>query len=89
MGHTGTDLHLPQEPSPCPTERQARPAQLWVFIDVEGRVRNAVLHESSGDEEIDRAALLAVRDLEFTPALLPARRERRFRSPQRCGLDRS
>ncbi len=48
--------------------RQPRPAQLWVFIDVTETVRNAVLHESSGDEAIDRAALTAVRALEFTPA---------------------
>lgn len=49
--------------------RQARPVQLWVFIDVEGIVRNAVVHESCGLEEIDRAALSAARDLEFIPAL--------------------
>ncbi len=47
---------------------QARPVQLWVFIDVDGTVRNAVLHESCGQEEIDRAALSAARDLEFIPA---------------------
>lgn len=42
---------------------------VWVFIDTEGRVRNAAVKESSGHEALDRAALEAVRDFQFEPAL--------------------
>jgi protein TonB len=42
---------------------------VWVFIDTEGRVKNAVVQASSGNKALDEAALKAAREFEFTPAL--------------------
>jgi TonB family protein len=42
---------------------------VWLFIDTEGRVQNAQVQESSGNVTLDEAALAAVQEFEFTPAL--------------------
>ena len=41
---------------------------VWVFIDEEGRVRNAQIAETSGNKEFDEGALAAVWEFEFIPA---------------------
>jgi TonB family protein len=40
-----------------------------VFIDTNGRVLNAQVQEGSGNAALDAAALEAVYEFEFTPAL--------------------
>ncbi len=42
---------------------------VWLFIDADGRVQNAQVQESSGNVTLDEAALKAVYEFEFTPAL--------------------
>lgn len=42
---------------------------VWVFIETDGNVGNAILEESSGNEELDTAAIAAASEFEFTPAL--------------------
>ncbi len=42
---------------------------VWVFIDTKGRVQNAQVQQGSGNAALDAAALEAVYELEFTPAL--------------------
>ncbi len=42
---------------------------IFVFIETDGTVGNAVVEESSGNEELDAAALSAAREFEFTAAL--------------------
>lgn len=42
---------------------------VWIFIDEEGRVTNAQVSESSGLQQMDKAALRAARAFEFSPAL--------------------
>lgn len=42
---------------------------LWIYIGVEGYVRDVRVMESSGYEEFDRAANLSSRVMEFSPAL--------------------
>lgn len=42
---------------------------VWAFIDERGIVRNCQLHTSCGFEALDRAALAAVGEFEFVPAL--------------------
>ena len=42
---------------------------VWLFIDTNGRVQNAQVQESSGNATLDGAALEAVYEIEFTPAL--------------------
>ncbi|UCC83851.1 MAG: TonB family protein [Gemmatimonadota bacterium] len=42
---------------------------VWLFIDTNGRVQNAQVQESSGNESLDAAAMEAVYEIEFTPAL--------------------
>jgi TonB family protein len=42
---------------------------VWALIGTDGRVLNAQVSESSGNELLDRAALSVVREIEFTPAL--------------------
>jgi len=42
---------------------------VWVFIDTNGRVQNAQVQTSSGNAALDEAALQAVYEFEFTPAL--------------------
>jgi len=52
--------------------RQARiggTTRLWAFIDEAGVVRRCVVRESSGYEELDRAAISAMMEFEFEPAL--------------------
>ncbi len=41
---------------------------VWVFIDTEGNVNNASISETSGNEELDAAALAAAREFDFKPA---------------------
>jgi len=41
---------------------------VWVFVDAEGRVRNAQLGTSSGNEKLDDGAVAAVWEFEFIPA---------------------
>ncbi len=43
---------------------------VWVFVDVDGLVKNTVIHESSGHEVLDRAATAAIRQFRFVPARL-------------------
>jgi TonB family protein len=41
---------------------------VWLFIEADGTVGNTVVQESSGNEELDAAALAAAREIEFIPA---------------------
>ena len=43
--------------------------QIWFFIDESGKVQEAALNESSGNEAMDQAALRVAPVFEFTPAL--------------------
>jgi TonB family protein len=43
-------------------------ATVWLFIDEEGAVQEARLHEGSGHAALDQAALRVARTMEFTPA---------------------
>jgi periplasmic protein TonB len=42
--------------------------RVWFFIDVDGRVRDTRIDESSGFDALDRAALQVADRMEFTPA---------------------
>ncbi|NIN70803.1 MAG: TonB family protein [Gemmatimonadetes bacterium] len=42
---------------------------VWVFIDTNGRVQNAQVQRGSGNAALNAAALEAVYEFEFTPAL--------------------
>jgi TonB family protein len=42
---------------------------VFIFIEADGTVGNAVVEEGSGNEELDAAATAAAREFEFTPAL--------------------
>ncbi len=44
-------------------------ATLWFFIDAEGRVQRMQVFKSSGNEQLDAAALKVAAVMEFTPAL--------------------
>lgn len=44
--------------------------QVWAFIDARGVVTRAQVKGSSGYEKLDEAAVAAVREFEFLPALL-------------------
>jgi TonB family protein len=44
-------------------------ARLWAFIDAAGDVKRCVVRESSGYEEFDRAAIAAMMEFKFEPAL--------------------
>jgi TonB family protein len=55
-----------------PIMRQARiggTTRLWAFIDAAGAVKKCVVRESSGYEELDHAAIAAMMEFEFEPAL--------------------
>jgi len=41
---------------------------LYIFVDIDGWVKNARVRRSSGNVELDQAALAAVREIEFIPA---------------------
>jgi protein TonB len=43
--------------------------EVYVFIDVNGKVQNATVNKSSGNRTLDDAALAAAREITFTPAL--------------------
>ena len=43
-------------------------AMVWFFMDADGRVRKTQLSESTGNLELDRAALRVAAYMEFTPA---------------------
>lgn len=43
--------------------------QVWFFIDVEGHVVRTQIHQSSGHDELDEAALEVADIIQFTPAL--------------------
>ncbi len=43
---------------------------VWAFIDTEGLVKNAVVNASSGHERLDQAAVAAVKEFRFHPALV-------------------
>ncbi len=43
---------------------------VWVFVDVDGEVKNTAIHESSGNEVLDWAATAAIRQFRFVPARL-------------------
>lgn len=43
---------------------------MWVLVDDSGKVRNQVIHQSSGSEDFDKAALRVASVMEFTPATL-------------------
>lgn len=57
--------HSPPVAKAC----NAPPLLVWAFVDAEGKVLNAQVSRSSGDEEVDRAGLAAIREVRFTPAL--------------------
>jgi protein TonB len=42
---------------------------VWAFIDEHGTVKNCQVHEGSGFDKLDRAALKALAQFSFTPAL--------------------
>jgi TonB family protein len=42
---------------------------VWAFVDQTGAVKNCQIHTSSGNRMLDEAALEAVREFEFLPAL--------------------
>jgi len=44
-------------------------ANVWVYIDEEGRVESTRVQKSSGYETLDQAAMAAASEFEFTPAL--------------------
>jgi TonB family protein len=44
-------------------------AQVWFFIDAEGVVQRTQINQSSGDPDIDEAALTVASIVRFTPAL--------------------
>ncbi len=44
-------------------------SRLWAFIDATGVVRRCVVRETSGYDELDRAAIEAMMEFEFEPAL--------------------
>lgn len=43
--------------------------QVWVFIDTNGQVENSKVQKSSGNRQLDDAALRAAQEFSFTPAL--------------------
>jgi len=43
-------------------------AEVWLLIDDEGVVRQAQIHQGTGHDALDQAALRVARSLEFTPA---------------------
>jgi TonB family protein len=43
---------------------------VWAFIDESGTVQNCIVRQTSEIEPLDEAALAAVREFEFVPALL-------------------
>ncbi len=43
--------------------------QVWFFIDVEGKVVETVLNQSSGHFQLDEAALMVADIIQFTPAM--------------------
>jgi len=43
-------------------------ANIWMYVDVEGRVESTRVQKSSGYEALDQAAMAAAREFEFTPA---------------------
>lgn len=47
---------------------------VWAFIDAHGTVRNAKVSKSSGNGRLDEAALRAVRQFEYSPAMNRDRR---------------
>lgn len=57
--------HFPPVAKAC----NAPPFLVWAFVDAEGRVLNAQVSRTSGDEEVDRAGLAAIREVLWTPAL--------------------
>ncbi len=44
--------------------------EVWAFIDADGVVTKALVKGSSGYEKLDEAALAAVREFQFRPAML-------------------
>ena len=41
---------------------------VWMFVDVDGQVKNTYVYKSSGNNELDQAAMAAAREFEFIPA---------------------
>ncbi|MBI4513897.1 MAG: energy transducer TonB [Gemmatimonadetes bacterium] len=56
--------HFPPVAKAC----NAPPFVVWTFVNAEGKVLNAQISRTSGDEEVDRAGLAAIREVHFTPA---------------------
>jgi TonB family protein len=44
-------------------------AQVWFYIDEDGRVQRTLINETSGRDSLDRAALRVARIIEFSPAM--------------------
>ncbi len=42
---------------------------IWVFVDTQGRVNNAQVQKSSGNKQLDEAALASAQQFVFSPAL--------------------
>jgi TonB family protein len=57
-------------PEPLKAQGVTGTAVVWMFVDEAGTVRKTVLEESSGYDALDRAALAAAQQFEFTPARL-------------------
>lgn len=59
------ERYYPQE---LKNRRVEGTVEVWVYIDVEGKVQESRVNTSSGDERLDNAALRAAREFEFNPA---------------------
>lgn len=64
-----TDIVLEHYPDELKSAGVGGTVYIFVFIETDGTVGNAVVEESSGNEELDAAALSAAGEIEFTPAL--------------------
>ena len=43
--------------------------KVWFFVDERGRVQRIQIDESSGNRQLDQAALTVARTIEFSPAM--------------------
>ncbi len=57
-----------QYPSSLREQGVGGTSNVWILIDGEGAVQRVLVNESSGWDEMDRAALDVARSMEFTPA---------------------
>jgi protein TonB len=50
------------------SQRVGGDVQMWVYIDPTGAVANAIIKKTSGNLELDNAAMNIVRIMRFSPA---------------------